>query len=210
MKIAKCFAVLFAVVGTVLMLGTVGLCLGNLNTPARVADIPDEVTRCGEELMGSLAAGDYAAVQNYLYGQPNLGAGEAPSDPTAKLFWEAFTRSFTYEFDGECYVTDSGYARSVTVTTLDLSAAAADLKARARTLLEERVENATEMTELYDDSGEFQEDLIEQVLSQAAQEAAAGEQTVTCQGTLNFYYRDGQWWAVPDQALLKAISGGVA
>ena len=211
MKIAKGFAVLFAVVGAVLMLGAVGLCLGNLNTPARVAETPVEVTRCGEELMQALAAGDYAAAQNSLYGQPDLGAGETPSDPTVKLFWEAFTRSFSYEFNGECYVTDSGYARSVTVTTLDLSAAAADLKARARKLLEDRVASASEMTELYDETGEFREDLISQVLSQAAQEAAAGAvQTVTSQGTLSFYYRDGQWWAIPDQALLKAISGGVA
>ena len=54
-------------------------------------------------------------------------------------------------------------------------------------------------------------DLVEEVLSQAVVQALAEDgQLVTRDVTLNLICRDGQWWAVPDQALLQAISGGVA
>ena len=49
------------------------------------------------------------------------------------------------------------------------------------------------------------------MLSQAVVQALAEDgQLVTRDVTLNLICRDGQWWAVPDQALLQAISGGVA
>ena len=38
------------------------------------------------------------------------------------------------------------------------------------------------------------------------EDAKSKEQTLT----VNLVYKKGQWWVVPDQALLSAISGGIA
>lgn len=210
MKIAKFFAVIFAVAGTLLMLGTVVLCLTSLDAPVRTGEIPAAARACSEKLMEAVAAGDYETAGNCLYGQPDLGAASSPADPVGALVWEGFLSSISYEFQGDCYVTDTGFARNATVTTLDIPSVTEAFKQRSQDLLAEQTAAATEPAELYGENGQFKDELITQVLRQAAQETlSAAPQTVTYEVTLHLIRRDGQWWAVPDQALLKAISGGV-
>ena len=50
-----------------------------------------------------------------------------------------------------------------------------------------------------------------QVLYDALAQAISQDgKTVTRDVTLKLIHRDGQWWVVPDAALLQAITGGVA
>ncbi len=211
MKIAKFFAGIFAALGTVLMVGAIGISLMSLDAPARVGEVPEAVTDLSQALMDAVSGGDFASAGALMYGQPDLGAGQGSADPVETMLWEAFTDSIRYEFTGSCYVTETGFARDASITTLDITAAADAIAEQARALLTQRVETAQEMEELYDEENNFREELIQEVLLEGARQALRENgQTVTTQVTLHFLYRDGQWWALPDQALLKAISGGVA
>ncbi len=211
MKIAKFFAGIFAALGAVLMVGAIGLSLMSLDAPARVGKVPEAVTNLSQTLMDAVSGGDFASAGALMYGQPDLGAGQGSTDAVETMLWEAFTDSIQYEFTGACYVTETGFARDASITTLDIATAADAIAEQARALLTQRVENAQEMEELYDEENNFREELIQEVLLEGARQALQEHgQTVTTQVTLRFLYRDGQWWAVPDQALLKAISGGVA
>lgn len=210
MKIARIFAGLFAAAGLVLMLGTVGLCLTNLNTPATVAQIPEGAVQRSQELMDAVSAGDYQAVSQQIYGQPDLGFSGSLEDAVSDRFWQAYLGSISYEFLGDCYAVDSGFARQVRITALDLPAMVLDMQRRCHDLLQQRVEAATEMEELYDEENNFRQDLIDQVMDQAVEEALQQEHsTVSYDVVLNLVLRDGQWWAIPDQALLSALSGGI-
>ena len=211
MKIAKFFAGIFAALGAVLMVGAIGLSLMSLDAPARVGKVPEAVTNLSQTLMDAVSGGDFASAGALMYGQPDLGAGQGSTDAVETMLWEAFTDSIQYEFTGACYVTETGFARDASITTLDIATAADAIAEQARALLTQRVENAQEMEELYDEENNFREELIQEVLLEGARQALQEHgQTVTTQVTLRFLYRDGQWWAVQDQALLKAISGGVA
>lgn len=211
MKVAKFFAVIFGVIGAVIMVGSIGLCLLSLDAPVQVAEMPEAAVECSEELMEALEQGDFAAAGNVLYGQPDLGVERLPDEDSAMMVWTAFTGSISYEFKGDCYATDSGFARDAAITALDIPSVTASLSQRAHALLTARVESATDMAELYDENNDFREDLVEEVLSEALVQALAEDaETVTRDVTLNMICRDGQWWVVPDQALLQAISGGVA
>lgn len=211
MKIARFFAVIFGFLGTVLMLGSVVLCLVSLDEPVKLAETPAAAAACSEELMEAVAAGDYAAAANVIYGQPDLGVDREPADPAGVMIWDAFVDSISYEFKGPCYATDSGIARDAAITALDIPSVTEKLAQRAHALLTKRVETATDMAQLYDEENNFREDLVAEVLREAVVQALAEDgQLVTQDVTLNLIYRDGQWWAVPDQALLQAISGGVA
>lgn len=210
MKIARIFAGLFAAAGLVLMLGTVGLCLTNLNTPATVAQIPEGAVQRSQELMDAVSAGDYQAVSQQIYGQPDLGFSGSLEDAVSDRFWQAYLGSLSYEFLGDCYAADTGFARQVRITALDLPAMVLDMQQRCHDLLQQRVEAATEMEELYDEENNFRQDLIDQVMDQAVEEALQKEHsTVSYDVVLNLVLRDGQWWAIPDQALLSALSGGI-
>lgn len=210
MKIARFFAVIFGAIGCLLMVGTVVLSLISLDAPVQLAEVPAAAAECSRELMDALAAGDFTAASKRMYGQPDLGASREPADEMGAMVWDAFVDSISYEFAGDCYATDSGIARDVTVTTMDIPSTTENLTARAHALLTERVETAQDMSELYDEENNFREDLVELVLWQAMMESLAEDaQTVTYDVTLKLTYQDGQWWAVPDQALLQALTGGV-
>lgn len=209
MKFAKFIAVIFGLVGTVLMVGAIGVCLTSLDAPVRMVEYPQEAMDRSEEMMDAVASGDFSAAAQVMYGQPDLGADRQAEDEVGQLIWAAFVDSISYEFAGDCYATDSGISRNASVTTLDISSVTENLRDRSQKLLSDRVAEATDMAELYEGE-EFREDVVMEVLNEAVQQALQEDaKTVSRDVTLNLIYRDEQWWVVPDQALLKAISGGV-
>lgn len=211
MKVARFFAVIFGALGTVLMLGTTVLCLTSLDKSVELTEVPAAAQACAEELRDAVEAADFEAAAKVMYGQPDLGVDHTPEDARSAKVWSAFTDSLSCEFTGACYATESGIARDARVTALDIPSVTGNLNSRAHALLTERVNAATEMEELYDEENNFREDLVEQVLDEALDQALLEDaQTVTRDVTLNLIHRDGQWWVVPDQALLQALTGGVA
>lgn len=211
MKLAKTCAMVFAAVGLVLMIGTLVLCLFSLDAPIEMIGMPKEAMACAEEMMDALAEGNFAAAAQRMYGQPDLGGDSVPEDAMTALVWDAFRSSITYEFVGVCYAEDSGIYRDVSVTVLDVPSVLEALPEKVNDLATQRMNAAENMESLYDESGRFRPELVQQILQEALhltlKESAA---TVSYDATIKLIHRDGQWWAVPDQALLQAISGGAA
>ena len=119
-------------------------------------------------------------------------------------------KSLSYELQGPCFATDSGLAQSVSITYLDIDATSATLRQRSEQLLETLLNSSDNTDDIYDESNNYREDVVMQVLHAAVEDALeedAAYQTVTV--TVNMIHRDGQWWIVPDDALLGAISGGI-
>lgn len=211
MKIAKFFAFLFAVLGVVIMIASVGLCLLSLNAPVRMTEIPAGAGECSEALRSAIDEGDLACAGSLLYGQPDLGVERLPETAEGQLIWEAFLQSTACEFRGDCYATGTGLARDAVITTLDIPSVTEKLTQRAHALLTTRMENAQDMAELYDNTNNFREELVADVLEQALEQGLQQDSgTITREVTLTLVNRDGQWWVVPDQALLSALTGGLA
>lgn len=211
MKAARFFAVIFGIVGLVLMLGTMVLCFVSLGEPVQLKEVPQGAQICAQEMVAAINAGDFAAASAKMYGQPDLGGAGTPADAAGQAVWNAFVSSISCEFTGKCYATDSGIAWKASVTALDIPSVTEKLSSRASALLTQRVNAATEMYELYDENNDFRADLVQQVLDEALTLAIAEDgKTVTREVTLNMTCRDGQWWVVPDAALLQALSGGLA
>lgn len=201
---------LLGIAGVVLMVGSVGLALKSLDAPVKLAGVPQEAMECSEKLMEAVAEGDYQAAEGLLYGQPNLGVEGLPEDELGKKVWQKFLDSITYEFTSDCYATDSGISRDAVITTLDIYAAAPGLQERIQSELQRRVAEAEDMTQLYDENNNFREEMVAEIYSQAVEEAVKeNTPSVRHEITMNLIHRDGQWWVVPDQALLEAISGNM-
>ncbi len=211
MKITKWIGALFAIPGLMLLGLTVAVALAALDADPVLLTPTDSAKVQTETLMEAVSQGDYAAAALTMYGTPDLGADRDPEDPVGKLLWNAFVESLSYEFQGECYADETGLARDVTVSYLDLSAVTAALGTHSQKLLPERVAQAEDVSEIYDENNEYREAFIQQILLDAAalaleENAAYGSREVT----LQLIYQADQWWIIPDQALLKAISGGIA
>ena len=210
MKLARFFAAVFGAIGMLLMVGSIVLCFAFHDAPVYLAEVPAAAAECTRELMEAVEGGEFPSASQYLYGQPDLGAGREPADAMSALVWDAFVGSISWEFAGECYATDSGICRDVAVTALEIPSVTENLTVRANALLAERMASAEEMSELYDEENNFRPELIEEVLREAMTQALAEDaKTVTEEVTLALTHQEGRWWVVPDQALLQLLSGGL-
>ena len=209
MKKIIALSLIFALLGGCILLGSACFCLRSLNNTAIMVQTPTAALECSENLMNAIQNGDYAAASGYLHGQVDLGVNREPEEDAAKLLWNAFEDSISYEFVGECFPTTTGVARTVRITTLNPAIVKEQLPQRLDELLDALVEAGK--TDIYDDEGNFREDLTHSLLQDALEGILASDTaSITHDVQLNLVYQNGQWWVVADAALLQAISGGVA
>ena len=210
MKVAKIIAALFGVAGVCAASLCVHLALSNRNASPVLLEQPESAREQVEVLMEAVSRNDYAAASRVIQGSPVFGADREPADAVSAMIWNAFVESVSYELVGELYATDSGVAQNIAVTTLDMGSVTANLKERSEKMLEERVGEAEDPDEVYDENNEYREDFVMQVLYDAAAEALEEDaKTVRYEVTINMIYENGDWWIVPDASLLSAITGGV-
>lgn len=208
MKIARFFAYIFAGIGTVLLLGSMGFFLLNRNADVRVRDLPQEALTVSEAFSQALNDGDLEAAAKLMYGQPDLGVSTQPADREAALLWKTFCDSLSFELTGDWVVEQSALVRTGTLTNLDVSTVLGKLPERVQALLDQKIATAEELSEIYDAENEFREDLVDAVLKEALSQTLAQDgKMVTREVTIKLVSRDGRWWVVPHQNLLQILSG---
>lgn len=208
MKIARFFAIIFAVLGIVLMLGTTVISFACLNRPVGVLENPDQAQRCSEELQQYVNSGDFNAAAGMMYGQPSLGMDGVPQDACTAMIWEAYRSSVSFEYSGSLYLLDSELARDGALTVLDVPALMNSVQARTKNLLEQRIAAAQEESEIYDGDGNLRGDVTQQILQEATRQAIDQDASYITQNvTVRVICRDDRWWILPDQTFLQTISG---
>lgn len=210
MKSNKFFSWLFGLMGVCAAAAGIYLALHSLDADPRLLTPPDAARRQVVRLLDAVCAGEYDDVSAALYGTPGLGIDAEPDSGMGALIWDAYESSLSYALQGPCYATDSGVAQDAVITGLDLDSVTGNLGERARVLLEQRVEQAEDISEIYDGNREYREEVVMAVLLEAVEQAIAEDsRTISREITLNLIYENGQWWIMPDSALLEAISGGI-
>jgi hypothetical protein len=170
---ARFFAVVFGILGLVLMLGTAVVCFGSLNAPVR-AQIPQAAKTCAEELVELLEDGDLAAVSEKLYGNPKLGVDQTLSGEAAAV-WEIICEGISCELASEVYVSGSSFSVDAVMVVPDIADITDTVTDHAKAILDERIAVAEKMDELYDENNEFRQDVIDQVMTEAVKLSLAEE-----------------------------------
>ena len=188
-------------------LGAAGtqLALTNLEADPILLEVPEEARAQALNLLDAMCSGDYAAVSQRLYGQPDLGMNRKPADDVGELFFDAYAKSLRYELIRDCYATADGVALDVRITALDIGAVLPLLRQQAQDLLEQRVEEAEDVSQVYNENGEYLESLVEEVLRTSAAQVLQRGSDVSTELTLECVFKDGQWWILPEDTLLDII-----
>lgn len=201
----------FLILGAALLVLTLVMSVAFLNAPVTVLSVSPEASETAVAFLDAVCAGDYAAAGQRLYGTPDLGLDQAPADEVGVILWDGFLKSTSYTLEGTPYATDEGVCQDVSFSSLDLFAAADALGRYAQELLPRYVEQAEDPSVVYDEQNQYREDFIQKVLTDAAAAVMEDPSYDTRQMIqLTLLYRDGQWWVSPDDALLRAISGGIS
>jgi len=208
MKIARFFACVFACIGTVLLIGSMGFFLLNRNAQVQVLELPAEAAAVSEDFAQALNAGDLEAAAQQMYGQPDLGVSTVPENPETLLLWETFRRSIAVELAEEWEMEQATLVRKASITRLDISTILGKLPERVQALLDQRIASAENLADIYDERNEFREELVSEILQEALDQALAQDaQPVTSEVTFQLVNRDGRWWVVPEQNLLQILTG---
>lgn len=209
MKKQRITAAIFGALGGVLAAAVLTICLTQRGAAPRLVRYPQEAEDCARALLAHLNAGDYDGASQYIYGCPALDAAGQWDSDACRVIWDAFAASLDGTPEGKCYAASDGLALDVTVRSLDLSQVLDGMGQAAPALLEEQVARAANMNQVYDDAHEYREDFVQALLLQAAEDGLAQAAPVARPLTLRLLRDRGQWWVLPDQALLRAVSGGL-
>ena len=199
MKIARFFACVFACIGMVLLVGSMGFLLLNRNAEAKIRELPQAAVSCSDGFVQALNDGNLETAAQMIYGQPDLGVAGMPEQPEAAAVWNAFAESIAFAYTGDWQVTDQGLSRKATITVMDVSSVMEELPQLAQKLVDQKIVGAAELAEVYDESGSFREELVDEILQQALQQSLSLDMpSLTREVTVKFVNREGAWWAVPD------------
>lgn len=211
MKVAKylcCF--LLAAIGLSAAAAAIFLSTTFVNTKPMLLTPPDVARSKVIMLMNAVVEGNYEEASQTIYGTPDLGVDRQASDEVGIMIWEAFEGSVTYELQGDCYTTEQGLAQDLSITCMDVTSVTTNLKERSQKLLEQRVTEAEDISDVYDENNEYREEFVMEVLHDAVRDALEEDvKTMTVHLTVNLSYQEGKWWVVADEALYNAISGGI-
>lgn len=208
--IKKLLSVIFIIVGILAAAAAVYLGMSYKDADPVLLAPPEDAKLQVIGMMDAVCEGDFASASTYMQGQPDLGVDREATDPVGVLIWNAFCDSMSYELVGECYGTEEGLAQDLTISCIDITSVTAVLKDRSQALLEQRVEEAEDLDEVYDENLQYREDFVMSVLYDAAAAALAEDATtMTAELTVNMIYQNETWWIIADRNLLDAISGGI-
>ena len=208
--VSTLLSVLFTLVGISAAAAAIWLGAHYANAQPIMLAPPESAKACLVSMLDAVCEGNYREASSQILGTPDLGADNAPEDPVGALLWEGLLQSMEYQLEGECYTTDEGLAQDIVFTYLDLTAVTKNLRTRSQAIMEQRMAEAEDMSEIYNENNEYREDFISAVLADTIQEALAQDaKMTTVKLTVNLKYQGDQWWVVADSALLDAISGSI-
>ena len=197
-----CFGFISAVTGIVLAL----TCYRN--SPAMLKQ-PEEAKNTVNSFFHAVCDSDFDTAAQMIQGTPDLGVVGDSSDPVGVIIWNAYWDSARFEMVGDCYATDTGVVQNVSFTRLDVSCVSEHLRERSMEILQQRVAQAADPSEIYNEKNEYREDLVMSILEEAAQQILDEEaELVTTQLAVNLCYEDGQWRIAADKDLIDQIFFG--
>ena len=204
-------SLLFGLLGIAAAVLTIRYVSFHLNDPPKILDAPESAAACTDALMDNICQGNFEVISQYLYGSPNLQLSNSSEDTVQKILWDAYLESTSYEFLGDCYATESGLARDLHFTCLDISSVTDELRTIAQEIFYTRLENAEDQAMIYDEHNNYREDFIQEVVVAAVEQSLAEnarfrESTIALQ--LSYY--QGQWLVVVNPEFMDAIWGDIA
>ena len=202
--------IIFTVIGLCFSAGIVYIASNYANQPPILLSQPQEAQDNVVSMMDCLCAGNFSGASQYILGTPDFGAESQPKDVVGVLIWDAYIDSMSYELVDACYATDAGLAQKIRFTYLDIPSITANLKETSGQMLEARVETAADITEVYNENLEYREDVVMEVLHEAAVSVIEqSSQTVSVDIIVTLINQNGHWWIVSDTAFMDSIFGNI-
>lgn len=203
--------VLAGLMGALAAVGAVLTLQLGLTAPGKETAVLKMDPRVMEQAQGfleDLSTLDLEGASAYILGCPKLTAGQEGEGPE-KLLWERYWQGLSCSAEGAPYAKDGNLAVDVRVSYPDIAAMTQQTGILAEQLLQQRVDQAESVSEVYDGQG-YRQEILDEVLLQAVETAAEQvTQTRERNVVLELTYEAGNWWVVPGNELRDLLSGAL-
>lgn len=184
--------------------------LCNFNGTPVLLKAPASAAQCTDSLMERIALGEYTEASQYLYAAPDLGLAQEPEDAVSKLIWDAWQESISYEFTSACYATQSGLARDLRFSCLDVDAVTESLAPIAQEIFQARLDTTEDQNLIYNDQNDYREDFIQSIIDEAVKQALKENTKVQESNvSLQLAYHQGRWLVVADNTFINTVFGEI-
>lgn len=209
MKGYRIFAALCLALGLVLGGFTVWLSLDAPKEVPVILELDPAAGETADAFLQEVSRGELDLAGEKLLGAPVLsGPAENETDP-AWLLWSFYYSHMICTPQGEPYA-GRGLQQDAVVSVPDLNAITERIGTLAPGILQQRIESAEDVSEIYDETNSYRRELTDWVLLEATRQALTEPVTQKEQKlSLQLVYDGGQWKVRPDQALLELLSGGL-
>lgn len=209
MKGSRIFAALCLALGLTLGRFTLWLSLEAPKADPVILELDPAAEETAENFLQEISQGALDLAGEKLSGEPDLsGPAEDETDP-AWLLWNYYYTNMTCTPQGQPYA-GRGLQQDAIVSVPDLNALTERIGVLAPEILQQRIESAEDVSEIYDETNSYRQELTDWVLLEAIRRALAEPVVQKEQKlSLQLVYDGGQWKVRPDQALLELLSGGL-
>ena len=153
---------------------------------------PEEIPDAGDAIMDSIQAGDWAALEEMVLGSPSLTPRVGAPDSAEKMIWDAYRDSLQWSCEEPFRIHGSLITQKVSITCMDIPS----ITDAISTMLSSA------------DSTGFDAATQTEFLHTVAAHVLESELPMICREiTLTFQRNQGHWMLVPNNALLKLLSG---
>lgn len=167
------------------------------------------VMACAQSFLDELCAMDLEGASAELLGEPKLTM-VPPETDVEKILWDRYWTGLEGKLEGQPYAQGSFLTVNARITYPDVGAVIQRMGVLAQEQLWQRVEQAQSVFEVYDETGSYRQDVLDQVLLQALW-AASEQTTAVCEKSiaLRLAYDGEDWKIVPGRELRDLLSGAM-
>lgn len=187
---------------------TIGLCIYASFAAPRILGDPGDPAGTALKLMAALDGNDRAAASAVFASGQSPGFEQIPEGAAAQRLWQALWESYSPSL-GELRVDGVRAYADVSLTRLDLGAAAEGLRDAVTDRLAEMVEAARLESDVYGEDGQYRPEFVAEALDSALLSLLGDEKYMDTEDfTLSLVYDRGDWLAIWDNELARAVGGG--
>ena len=167
------------------------------------------VMACAQSFLDELCAMDLEGASAELLGEPKLTM-VPPETDVEKILWDRYWTGLEGRLEGQPYAQGSFLTVNARITYPDVGAVIQRMGALAQEQLRQMVEQAQSVFEVYDETGSYRQDVLDEVLLQALW-AASEQTTAVCEKSiaLRLAYDGEDWKIVPGRELRDLLSGAM-
>ena len=165
------------------------------------------VMTCAQNFLDKLCDMDLEGASAELLGAPELNM-VSDQDGVKKILWDRYWGGLEVTLEGKPYAQGSFLTVNARITYPDMDAVIRQMGGLTQTRLRQRVDEAENVSEVYNTDGGYRQEILDEVLVQAAR-TAAEQTTAVCEKSiaLKLAYDGEDWKIIPGKELRSLLSG---